>query len=339
MKGKIKILYLGSYSLDAVEYYVNLLAEGVSKKFGKEVESISDISNIDSDDIVIVLDAKSHFLVSRKHKKCKVISWFQGVLPEENKMTNPKFNFVNFLRIKWWEFLEKFSLNHSFCNVFVSEEMRQHYIKKYKYKPKTNDIIIPCYNKSLNKECFIQERYKKANFVYAGSLDSWQCFEETLQLFKDYQAIDASATLSVLTKEIDKAKELLKKYDLENVEVVYVPYKEVDKKLQEFKYAFLLRQKHIVNNVATPTKMNTYMANGLIPIFTDSVGFYSRVIPKSDGILVSDQFDKNRMENVKAIQSYQQKITDAFQLKQQYEAFFDLHYNKDKYIGDIINKI
>ncbi len=339
MRGYIKIFYSGNYSLDAVDFYLNLLADALSLKYAMPIKKVYDIRDLTSDDYVIVLDAKSHFQIYRYNKKIKVLSWFQGILPEENKMSNPKFSFVNYLRIKWWEFLEKFSLNHSFCNIFVSQEMLDHYVGKYKYKAQRNDLIIPCFNKSIDIESFNEARYKSAKFVYAGSLDSWQCFNETLDLFKEFKRYNEKAQLTILTKDIENAKKILKTKKLEDVEVLYVPYNEVDEKLQEFKYAFLLRKDHIVNKVATPTKMNTYLGNGLIPIFTDSVGFYKRVLQAKSCILISNDFNANLKKNVNALLNFDKKEIDSNAIKEEFSAFFEQHYNRDVYIDYIVNTI
>lgn len=339
MSGYIKIFYNGNYSVDAVDFYLNLLADALSLKFGLPVKKVYDITDLTVNDYVIALDAKSHFKIHRYNINIKVFSWFQGILPEENKMSNPRFSIVNYLRIRWWEYLEKFSLNHSYCNIFVSQEMLDHYVKKYRYCSRKNDLIIPCFNKNIDLESFNDHRYKQAKFVYAGSLDSWQCFNETLDLFQEFQQYNNMAQLTILTKDIDRAKQVLKSRNLDDVTVEYVPYEEVDKKLQEFKYAFLLRKDHIVNKVATPTKMNTYLGNGLIPIFTESVGFYERVLKVKNCVLISNNFNSNLKENAKLLLDFDSKALSSTEVKYEFLSFFEQYYNRNKYIDYIIDSI
>lgn len=325
--------------MDAVQYYVELLAKGLSKRYSLSIQAIYSLDDIESNDIIIVLDAKTHFLIWLRDRSVRVVSWFQGILPEENKMSNPKFSLVNSLRIRWWEFLESFSLKKSFIKVFVSEAMAKHYQEKYKFvRIKDNEILMPCYNKQLKTGAFYESRYTNPSFVYAGSLAEWQCFEETLQLFKCIKRSLIGASLTIYTQEIEKANQVLKEYDLTSVAVEYVGYKDIDDKLQKFKYAFLLRKNHIVNKVATPTKMNTYLANGLIPIYSDAVDYFRDNLSQEIGICLNAPFDNNIQRNAEKIIEFERTVVDSKNLHQSYNTLFSRIYDDDIYISIIASK-
>lgn len=74
-----------------------------------------------------------------------------------------------------------------------------------------------------------------------------------------------------MTKEQAEAKEILDQHQVLNYEVKFVKLDDLDKELSRYEYGFLLREEHIVNRVSTPTKMNSYLSVGLIPIYTDVI--------------------------------------------------------------------
>ena len=71
-----------------------------------------------------------------------------------------------------------------------------------------------------------------------------------------------------------KANNLIEEHNIKTAYVKYVDLRDLNNELLKYKYGFLLRRDNLVNNVATPTKMNSYLACGLIPIFTDAITDY-----------------------------------------------------------------
>src|SRR5690606_9036242 len=122
-----------------------------------------------------------------------------------------------------------------------------------------DSVIIPCYNQTLKEDFFYHKRkYSRLDFVYAGSLSTWQCVEESIRVFKYIQNKVPSATFTILTKNGGEVKHLIEKNKVKNVLTDYVPLVELQEYLARFKYAFLLRRDEKVNRVSTPTKMNSY---------------------------------------------------------------------------------
>ena len=175
-----------------------------------------------------------------------------------------------YFRKALWEFLERFALKHAEKIFFVSETMLGHYKRKYGYAKK-NHFIMPCFNQELDLSCFTVDKYKSPSFVYAGSMSRWQCIDETLLLYKKIKQQFPQAALTLLTKEQEYAKQLCEKYHV-TADIQFVPSSELQNKLKEYKYGFIVRDDITVNNVATPTKMNSYMAAGVIPVYSDVIG-------------------------------------------------------------------
>lgn len=267
----IRILFYlpGETINDATEYYVNLVKNAF---LDKDIEVLYYHENdfyIQPSDYVFVIRIKDFINVYRRKRNAKLIMWFQGVDPEEHLMRNKK-SFKVLIKFYVFNLLEKITLKKSFFIFFVSEKMREHFKEKHRYST-ANYLTIPCYNKTLMKQYFNSSIKPKTSFVYAGSLFSWQCFEQTVALYKEIESKNSSAFLTVLTKDKEEAEKQIKAANIKNYKVLYVQLKDLEKELSRHKYGLMLREDHIVNNVSTPTKMNTYLSVGLMPIYTNVI--------------------------------------------------------------------
>jgi glycosyltransferase involved in cell wall biosynthesis len=261
--------YLTDRSInEATTYYLSLIERAIVL-IGSQSERIFSVSKIEEKDVVITIEAKDFFMVQLLKPKNKKINWFQGITPEEAKMMNK-----TKLHALAWEMFERVALKKSILNLFVSEAMQQHYYRKYGYS-KSNYIVVPCYNALLNYGNFYtEEKYINPRFVYAGTLSKWQCIDQILNVFKIVQTLLPNAELKILTSEQEKGKLMVEQLKIKNVQVKYVPFSHIGEELKKYKYGFLIREDHIVNAVATPTKMSTYLANGVIPIFSNVVSAF-----------------------------------------------------------------
>lgn len=71
---------------------------------------------------------------------------------------------------------------------------------------------MPCFNVSRIEALQVDERkYKKNIFTYVGSLSKWQCFEETLDFYKQIEKIDPNAELKIFTFAKDEARRIVER--------------------------------------------------------------------------------------------------------------------------------
>jgi len=258
---------------DATAFYIDIMADAMEQK-GYAVTHVKTPSEITQEDTVIIISAVDTRAVLPRNPK-KIICWFQGIAPEEKYYFNQDKSLGKMARIRIFlkqSFFEWYALRHCDFNFFVSNAMLKYYRRKYCYR-KNNWFIMPCFNQLLNLNAFTAEKYAKPSFVYAGSLDGWQCFDNTLEIYKKISHRVQGCSLTILTGAQDQARAILKRYGIE-AEVKYVTRDKIDKELSKYKYGFIIRQENPVNKVATPTKMNSYLANGIIPIFTDVIGAF-----------------------------------------------------------------
>lgn len=328
------VVYLPKIEInEATSYYVDLVRDGLTPLFD-EVKTVEDVNLIEKDDIVFIITLASFLKVIKHHWAQKTIFWYQGILPEELVYAFNDGSLRCKIRTYYYSLLERLALRKNGVNLFVSEAMSLHYQKKYGYSKK-NYLIIPCFNQELNKEAFFTpDKYDTPTFVYAGAVLKWQCIRETLVFFKKIKEQNANARLTLLTKNKDEAEELISEVGVNDVDIQFVPLKDLPNVMSKFKYGFLLREDVALNNVATPTKFNSYMSLGIIPVLSDVVHDYRKYINKMKYVVKVDNLTdfSNSLKAVGDIES--QKIV-ANDILSEYTSIFSEYYNPESYKEDL----
>lgn len=212
-----------------------------------------------------------------------IIADIHGARVEELTYINPA---VDNERLKLYETQEKTTIETADVIICQSDEMKNYIAAKYVCN--TDKIIVyRCgYDTSsfyINKDWRRETRHNlkvKQNetlFVYSGGLHRWQKMEESLLVFKNYLKTNNDAKLLVLTGDQNTLKEMLNHSDFKEL-IPYiisfsVPFEQVSRYLNAADIAFLIRDNHPMNAVASPTKLAEYMACGL-PIITSEVARY-----------------------------------------------------------------
>ena len=142
--------------------------------------------------------------------------------------------------------------------------------------------------------------------------------------------------MTILTAEIEKANISLAEKQIQHFDIKYIPLEELEIELSKYKYGFLIRKTSVINYVATPTKMNSYLSVGLIPIFTDAVGdFNEKIYLKEYELKLSG--DINIEKAVQKILEFENNINiNSENYYNTVENIFDNYYNDDKYIKLIV---
>jgi len=331
---KIVIYIRDAEKNDAIIHYVDIISSELSHNSNYQVEFIKYIRVLNPNDIVLVISLQSYFRLLLKYPNQKIIFWFQGITPEEVATSYP--GLYSKLKVPVFSILEKIVLKKSVFNFFVSNSMLNHYQAKYKYN-KDNYMIMPCFNKAITPNSFYyKHKYESASFVYAGAIIKWQCLDETIHLFSLLKEKFKNATLTILSSDQQEVMPILKKYNI-NAIIKYVPLEELEEELAKYKYGFLLRKDLKMNHVATPTKLNSYLANGVIPIYSDVIDDFNNLfINKYFYIKINIDNLTKAIDDICTFEKKKIIVKDIFN---EYSDIFNKYYNETEYRMKIRNAI
>ena len=116
---------------------------------------------------------------------------------------------------------------------------------------------------------------EKTVYVYSGQNEKWQMCEETIGFYSNIEKIEEDSFLLVFTHEVKFFEELVKKYKLKHAKVLSVNFYDMPRYLDACNFGFCLRKDHIINRVASPTKILEYISRNVKPILTDCIGDFS----------------------------------------------------------------
>lgn len=277
-------------------------------------------------DMILIVHAKD-YLQARRRGYQKIFLWVQGITPEESFMRN---------KSKWRRFVlslrELPGVRWSDRVFMVSQTMVDFYKNKYRIKNLDERCyVMPCFNTMLQPESFfVPDKYKKNTFTYVGGMAIWQCFEDTVRLYKQVEEKIPDCMFQIYTGEQETAEKIVKKHGIKNYTIAYLPQDELDKALKNIKFGFVIREDNPVNNVATPTKFSNYVGNGIIPIFSDCIrSFYHRTKELDNVIALDDSLSADK------ICDFCRREIDPRQVLAEFSGIYEDYYNREKYVEDI----
>lgn len=313
--------------------YMKLLWEAFAQT-GTSLQSIAKGEEAASKNAYIVTDTIQtafQYMCKGYHNH---IVWMQGVVPEESFMRRHS-------KLRFWaiSFLEYLVLKKAKMLLLVSNEMLQHYEKKYHLNLKRKSFIMPCFNEmSIENTAFLNDKYKENTFTYVGSLHAWQCFEETVKLYAQIEKkANKPVQFYVYTFQQEAAENVLQKYDVQNYTVDCVPQEELSEQIKKIKYGFIIREDCAVNNVATPTKFSNYLANGIIPIYSSALKSFATFDQENQCGIIYDLDEPE--EGLNRILDHMQLDISADQVRQKCENVFATYYNSAIYRDKLAIKI
>lgn len=318
----IKIVRSSSTNAEVTDYYLDVIASLMEACGEKKYEDDIDLKQCKTEDIIIAPTAVDFVKLYFKGYK-NIIYWMQGIDAEESYMRNG-----SKLRRYVLDVITKFAMKRAMAIFYVSDEMKKYEEGKFGISTDKKSFIMPCFNVSRTEGLQVDEsKYKKNIFTYVGSLSKWQCFEETLDFYKQIEAIDPHAELKIFTFAEEEAKSIVKTKNVKNCIVTSVAPDKITEALADVKFGFVLREDDPVNCVATPTKLSSYLSAGVIPIFSKYLkDFYNRTADFEYVVPVSD-FKPNE----KLIKLMNNEI-NSDKLIFEYMDLFKSYYNPDYYI-------
>lgn len=317
----MKYQIVNGYNNSAVvSFYLDIIYDALSEDY-EDVEYIQNFLDTKKNANIVVSHTIEAFHLFVKGYK-NIILWQQGIGPEESFMRNRS----RFRRFVFY-MMEKIVFKKAKKIIFVSKAMQEIYEKKFHLNLQNYSFIMPCFSASIKEDAFTQSKYDKNTFAYVGSIAKWQCFDETLGLFVKIKEILNDATLEIYTFQVDQAREIADRYGLRDVRIEKLSNDELLIRMENIKFGFLLREDNIVNNVATPTKLSTYLSTGVIPITMPYISDFKEVGKEMKYVIwLNDNKDTT------PIISMCEKKINARYVKKEYNTIFDDYYNRDKYV-------
>lgn len=332
---KLAYLYCDPRSLnDATNYYVGLLIKPLQAN-GYNVKTVHKLNEIKSPEIIITITEKYFFFAKLRFPSSKTIYWAQGVGAEEAKMHIQNFN--QFLRFCFRRFTEPFAITKSDILMCVSDRQVEYYRDNYGLKDHGQIIVMPCYNLSISGK-FDLKQYDSPVFAYAGNTSVWQGVDFMLDVYALVEKQLPNATLKLFSGNQEEFAKKCKDRGITNYELKYVPVNQLQEELHKCKYGFIIRDNHIVNLVATPTKMNSYLAAYMIPIFSDGVDDFNKNVQLDEyRLMINCPLDADIA--AQEIVNFEKNHKDFSNYQKVVQAMFANHYNDDKYIKTISKKM
>lgn len=325
-------LYSDKRSLnEATLFYVSLV-EDCLRECGYDVKRTVKLGDIVSPDLIFTITSINYVKAKLKFPFVKTISWRQGLGYQEAKMTRP-----------WWKWLpysfaEFFTVRTAGLLLYVSERMEEYYHNYWGYK-KQNFVIMPCYNLRLS-DSFDVKKYESPTFVYAGGVSKWQSIDTILDTYAEIEKQLPNAKLFLYCRDNEGLRKEINSRKINNYEINFVSVDQLQNELLQYKYGFILREKNWTNEVATPTKMNSYLAAYLIPIYSDAVDDFKRNLHLGEFQLMTNT-PLNAKKTATMVVNFENSQHDYTSYKKIIEDVFDSHYNDETYkiqIKDAINK-
>lgn len=324
------VFYFKADFRNVTEYYYNVILSALHKRglncIMLEKCDLKTALSIPKEDYVLATTLKSFlllYLVGRRN----FIYWYQGITPEEVfLMSGQKWKYyVN-------SYIEKLSLKIVKYKIGVSKYLFEHFENKYKMKIDGKTVfIMPCFNSEINEESFkTPGKYEKNIFCYAGGTQVWQGFDKILQIYAEIEKKREDVFLKVYSKDIESAKRMIDIAKLKHYSVDCVPQSKMNQALADCKFGFIIRDDNIINNVATPTKLGTYLANGVIPIFSSTIHSFSDLAHDYKYLCCVNNDDV-----VERIDEMLNQEINRKKVEEEYKEIFSTYYNPETYIAKL----
>lgn len=317
------VYILSCTNSEVTEFYLDIVKK-MFLEHGYEVCNVDKIKKADKKDDIIVASTLIDVLKKHIEGYRNIIYWMQGIDAEESYLKHH-----SYIRKLILSSITYIALKKSKGIIFVSNEMRKFIEKKYNIEIKNKSFIMPCFNSEIKIKNFYEtDKYKNNIFSYIGSLSEWQCFNETIEFYKEIEEIVPNSELRVYTFSVEEAKEILEEKKVKNYVVDKVKKEDIVNVLKDVKFGFTLREDIDVNNVATPTKLSSYLSAGVIPIFSKSIkDFYE--VTKDMKYVIPIQ-DYNVIPN--KIFEFCENEINPDDVYSEYKQLFLKYYNMEVYI-------
>lgn len=320
---KCAYIYINYPNIVVLKDYLDVIKTAL-EQCGYDCEYVKSLEGISKKALIVFPMANTAFGYYLKGYR-NIVLWQQGTTGAESFMRHQ-----SKIRKSLLDFMDCFVMKKAKMILYVSDYMKKYYEKMAHRNFTEKAYIMPCFNEVLPDGVFEKKDYSQKIFAYVGSLSEWQCFNETADIYAELEKQIPDAFFKVLTFKTEEAERILKEKNIKNYSVACVPKEEVKKELEEVSYGFIVRQDIDVNRVATPTKISSYLASGVLPLYSSCLtDFHARAKGKTLAFAVNIGDDLN------ALVDYVKKDKDKNVIKKETEDLFNTYYSTEKHMKNI----
>ena len=317
-------IYINYPNIVVLGVYLDVIKEALTG-LGYVCEYRKDLDGVAKQDLIVFPMGKDAFRYYWKGYH-NLILWQQGATGAESFMRHS-----SKLRRFVLNFMDCFIMKKAKMIFYVSRYMQKYYQDLAHTGFGEKAYVMPCYNETLDSGVFAKKDYSKKVFTYVGSLDLWQCFQETVEIYAEIEKRVPDAFFRVLTFQTEKAERILAEKKIKNYSVACVPKEQVKAELEDAAYGFILRHDIDVNRVATPTKISSYLSAGVLPIYSSCLkDFHALAAGKAFAFALDPGADPE------ALISYVNQDIDKDTVQKEIEAVFATYYSTENHIRNII---
>jgi glycosyltransferase involved in cell wall biosynthesis len=196
-------------------------------------------------------------------------------------------------------------LRHADVRLMVSQKLRSH-VKDYISVCDSHTFVIPSLARSdifrydADRRDYMRSRLGlKGKLVlgYSGSVSPWQKVDKVMDVLNGILNKGLEAVLLLLTREIEEARSLAKKKGcMAFTRIMNCDYLQLGDHIMCFDVGFLLRDRLMLNRVASPTKFAEYMLCGVPAFVSAGIGDLDDIVRLQQvGVLVHDLTDDDEI--------------------------------------------
>lgn len=316
-------IYMNYPNVVVLNVYLDVIKEALVS-LNYECEYIKDFEGVSKQDLIVFPMGKDAFKYYYKGYR-NFILWQQGATGAESYMRHS-----SKIRSGILNYMDCFAMKKAKMIFYVSQYMQEYYEKLAHTSFSHKAYVMPCFNEVLDKSIFEKKDYSKKVFSYVGSLDSWQCFNETVDIYAEIEKRIPNAFFKVLTFNTEKAEEIIRGKNIKNYSVAYVPKEQVKSELENATYGFIIRHDIEVNRVATPTKISSYLSAGVLPIYSTCLKDFHA---KAHGKVFAYALNPN--EDIDGLIRFINSDVDKETVQQEIEDLFSTYYSVENHITNI----
>lgn len=317
-------IYMNYPNVVVLNVYLDVIKEALVR-LNFECEYIKDFEGVSKQDLIVFPMGKDAFKYYFKGYR-NFILWQQGATGAESYMRHS-----SKIRSGILNYMDCFAMKKAKMIFYVSQYMQEYYEKLAHTSFSHKSYVMPCFNEVLDKDIFEKKDYSKKVFTYVGSLDLWQCFNETVDIYAEIEKRIPDAFFKVLTFNTEKAEEIIKEKNIKNYSVACVPKEQVKSELENATYGFIIRHDIEVNRVATPTKISSYLSAGVLPIYSTCLkDFHSKAHGKAFAYALNPE------EDIEGLIHFINSGLDKENVQQEIEYLFNTYYSTENHKSCIV---